>query len=527
MQSKRKLAPVVGRDGISGVRGNTSGREQEVPLVEIDATFARTLGLSDGQKVTASIHTDFPLAHTINIEPLTAEDWEIIELHATFLELNLMNQIRALPNPNYAPSSGPKPAPHPITIHLSPTSTANIVITSLVPEPPATSPFAKIAQDAEVIVAPKTRTKPSRASGENRSVSSRKSAGGRSGASTVRRRSGREDSCSAMFFRGLDRSLCREWFEDNRDAKDQGLKVWVDRDILQSKSLKGVNWVSVAVVKPASLQAPVDPQKQQQEVENLGEAGKIAPKVVARLVAWDDPPDSHHIALSSALCAAMICEGIVGGVVKLEPAPQQMSKAAPPTSKDSASQPTSKANSQIIKVYPFALSTGKAKEGLKFGGESKSEREEAGKRIAKMYGKQSSSEGVLDGPITDGLVLGLPRSSDQTAGWDGGIIKFDSTPAEPGKPTCNWFLGSERKFTISMTLLRPSLLGALRLTISRTTWPPTMTLCNDSLACAVASKTTPLSRLQYCRTIAETPSLICRLRPFSLPTSSSVSTGQS
>ncbi|KAF8854123.1 putative peroxisome biosynthesis protein PAS1 [Acephala macrosclerotiorum] len=455
MQSKRKLAPVVGRDGISGVRGNASGRDQEVPLVEIDATFARTLGLSDGQKVTASIHTEFPMAHTINIEPLTPEDWEIIELHATFLELNLMNQIRALPNPDYAPANGPKPVPHPLTIHLSPTSTANIIITSLVPEPPTASPFAKIGPDAEVIVAPKTRSKPSRSSGENRSVSSRKSAGARSGASTVRRKSGREEARPAMFFRGLDRSICGEWFEDNREAKDQGLKVWVDRDILLSKALKGVTWVSVTVVKPASLQAPIDPQKQQQEVDSLGEAGKTSSKVVARLVAWDDPPDSHHIALSSALCAAMTCEGIVGGVVKLEPAPQQISKAAVPVPKDSASQPNSKLT---VKIYPFAPGAGKTSEGLKFGGESKTEREEAGKRIAKMYGKQSLGEGLLDGPLTDGLILGHPTTSEQVAGWDGGIVKFDHAPAESGKQTCNWFLGSERKFTIEVQVAvsRPS-----------------------------------------------------------------------
>ncbi|KAE8448360.1 hypothetical protein EG329_009604 [Mollisiaceae sp. DMI_Dod_QoI] len=458
MQSKRKLAPVVGRDGISGVRGNSSGREQEIPLVEIDATFARTLGLSDGQKVTASIHTDFPMAHTINIEPLTPEDWEIIELHATFLELNLMNQIRALPNPNYAPANGPKPAPHPLTIHLSPTSTANIIITSLVPEPSTTSPFAKISPDAEVIVAPKTRSRPTRASGENRSVSSRKSAGARSGASTVRRKSGREEARPAMFFRGLDRNACREWFEDTRDAKDQGLKVWIDRDILLSKALKGVTWVCVTVLKPASLQVPTDPSKQQQEVESLGEAGKIASKVVARLVAWDDPPDCQHIALSSALCAAMACEGTVGGIVKLEPAPQQISKAAPTVSKDSALQPSSKSGTQIIKIYPFTLVSGKVGEGLKFGGESKTEREEASKRIAKMYGKQGSSEGLLDGPLTDGLVVAQPSISDQITGWDGGIVKFDHPPVESGKQACNWFLGSERKFTIEVQspVTRPS-----------------------------------------------------------------------
>lgn len=51
MQSKRKLAPVVGRDGFSGSRGAAAGREQETPTVEIDATFGRSLGLNEGQKV--------------------------------------------------------------------------------------------------------------------------------------------------------------------------------------------------------------------------------------------------------------------------------------------------------------------------------------------------------------------------------------------------------------------------------------------------------------------------------------------
>jgi peroxin-1 len=51
MSSRRKLAPIVGREGISGVRGNAVGREAEVPLVEIDASFGRMLGLQDAQKV--------------------------------------------------------------------------------------------------------------------------------------------------------------------------------------------------------------------------------------------------------------------------------------------------------------------------------------------------------------------------------------------------------------------------------------------------------------------------------------------
>lgn len=49
MPSKRKLPPVVGREGISGTRAGS--REQEIASVEIDTTFGRVLGLTEGQKV--------------------------------------------------------------------------------------------------------------------------------------------------------------------------------------------------------------------------------------------------------------------------------------------------------------------------------------------------------------------------------------------------------------------------------------------------------------------------------------------
>ena len=52
MQSKAKLAPVVGKEGIAGRDGG--GREKEVPTVEIDGTFARLLGLGEGMKVGIS-----------------------------------------------------------------------------------------------------------------------------------------------------------------------------------------------------------------------------------------------------------------------------------------------------------------------------------------------------------------------------------------------------------------------------------------------------------------------------------------
>ena len=49
MQTKSKVAPVVGEDGLANTRGSI--REQDIKIVELDATYARLLGLKDGQKV--------------------------------------------------------------------------------------------------------------------------------------------------------------------------------------------------------------------------------------------------------------------------------------------------------------------------------------------------------------------------------------------------------------------------------------------------------------------------------------------
>ena len=52
MPSKRRLAPVVGRDGIST---GYNREQQEVSTVELDTTFARLIGLAEGQKVHLTI----------------------------------------------------------------------------------------------------------------------------------------------------------------------------------------------------------------------------------------------------------------------------------------------------------------------------------------------------------------------------------------------------------------------------------------------------------------------------------------
>ena len=53
MPSRRKVAPIVGKEGLKGRSGSAARREQDVAAVEIDARFGRMLGLVEGQKVGA------------------------------------------------------------------------------------------------------------------------------------------------------------------------------------------------------------------------------------------------------------------------------------------------------------------------------------------------------------------------------------------------------------------------------------------------------------------------------------------
>lgn len=410
-----------------------SSRDQEVQLVEVDATLASTLGLTDGQKVMATVHVDPPVAHTINIEPMTPEDWEIIELHATFLELNLQSQIRALPNPTYT-AGGDRPIPpHPLTLHLSPTSTANIKVVSLEPAPPSTSAFAKLSPNAEVIVAPKTRAMAAQSGGDHRSVAST-SRSKRSGTSTVRKKA-RDDSKPNLFLRAIDRSYCDDWFDGPPPAQE--LVVWVDRDRLFSNEFRGVNYVVVDVIKPAGLQKP------QPEGGATPETATVAAsKIVANLQAWDDPPNGQTAALSTPLCAALGCAGIAGGVVKIH--------AAPP--------PLGRGVVQQFKIFPFAA-TAKSTEGLRFGSETKAEKEESSKRFKHIYSGSKERPGLLQGPISDGTVVSVYDGLDAPQGWEGGIVRFEyGADHEQSTDATQWLAGVDLKLHIEFQppLPRPS-----------------------------------------------------------------------
>jgi len=141
----------------------------------------------------------------------------------------------------------------------------------------------------------------------------------------VRHKSGHDEEKvrPPLFLRGITRALENEWFDEGDDElRDEGLKLWLDREHLLSKTLRGVTWVAVTIIKPAGLQEPVDPQSQPSPEQTP------ATKVVAKLCLWDDAPDSRHAALSGQLCAVLGSPGFVGGIVRIDPAPTPLPRTA-------------------------------------------------------------------------------------------------------------------------------------------------------------------------------------------------------
>ncbi|SCO48389.1 probable peroxin-1 [Fusarium fujikuroi] len=275
LQSRQRSRPSEEQQSLGRERNRPNAREPS--WVDIDAAFAQTLGIPEGQEITVTLHLESPSVSTINIEPLTPEDWEIIELHASFLEFNLIRQVRALPNPGYHRSDDVRHSDHPITLHLTPTTTANIMVVSLQPE--TDSPYVELDPNAEVIIAPKSRQRPSRSH-------SRADSNGRArGAPQIK-----------LFLRGIDRARRLDLFNRQQDV-NEGLK------------------------------AKVNPQHGQDGADG-STLPWVSPKVVAKLEEWQDAPDNRHTALSSSLCVALVSEGMVGVPIKIETAPAEQALGA-------------------------------------------------------------------------------------------------------------------------------------------------------------------------------------------------------
>ena len=222
------------------------------------------------------------------------------------------------------------------------------------------------------------------------------------------------------------------------EEENDGLRVWVDPDLLASPELRGASWACVSIVQPSGLKPPVDPQQQlAQQEQKSSEAGSPTTRLVAKLLPWEEAPDSRHAAMSTLLCTALGAENMAGGIVRVEAAPPQLHRSAVKT----------------IKVYPFVADASKKKEGLKFGSDTAASRDALAERLKVIYGSTGSDIGLFSGPLTDGMILPRVESHPAVSSFDGAIIRFDP-PLKGGpdetKPMFGWLLGSEAKLNLDV-----------------------------------------------------------------------------
>jgi peroxin-1 len=59
-------------------------KDDGVGMFDIDPAFAANVGLREGTRVLLTIHQDPAVAHTIHVEPLTANDWEIMVRYPSY-----------------------------------------------------------------------------------------------------------------------------------------------------------------------------------------------------------------------------------------------------------------------------------------------------------------------------------------------------------------------------------------------------------------------------------------------------------
>ncbi|KAF9198235.1 Peroxisome biosynthesis protein pex1, partial [Haplosporangium sp. Z 27] len=109
--------------------------------IEMDPQFGQALGLRAGQKVNIDFVKSIQDGITVNVAPYSEDDWEILELHAGYVEDQMMNQIRVL-YPNQI-----------ITMWVNGRTLVRLRVLDINP----TAPCLKLNANVEVIVAPMVR----------------------------------------------------------------------------------------------------------------------------------------------------------------------------------------------------------------------------------------------------------------------------------------------------------------------------------------------------------------------------------
>ncbi|KAK9245846.1 P-loop containing nucleoside triphosphate hydrolase protein [Lipomyces tetrasporus] len=361
-------------------------------FVEVDPLFAKSINISEGAKVSLNFHVSPPEAQTIFLEPVTPGDWNTVELHAQFLEMNMLAQIRAVS------------FKQPLTIYLSSTATASLLLSKIEPPLKEGISFAKISANAEVIVAPKV-TKP--AASANGTPSKKKSVAG-----SLRKMQDPSPNYALLRAVTLPHSYFDDEigfeFENSRDNRK--LAIYVDSEAVYSV-VKTSQHAMVSVVNPPLLKKPgpvqtPTPEGQAPEEEQRRPATKIGVDVVL-----SDAIPAGYVGLSPRLGVALGVPNAISTIVRIEQAPKALSRLP-----------------RKLFIVPFADATKSDRNQIKFGG-----RTEDGVSSKELRGLLEHM-GVLSSPITNNLRL--PKVPSTALNF-GGMIEFEQADGWILPPTSN------------------------------------------------------------------------------------------
>lgn len=272
---------------------------QGARILAIDPIFAHSLKLADEQTITVNLKIRNIKTSTIFLEPEQASDWELVELHASYVESKLIEQSRCV-------------ALNQVLV-VYPTKTSSVKL--LVKDIGTTeSSYALIDSFAEISIAPKIRErKPSSAA----SIKSSKSS-----------KSIRSDAVPgpSIIKRGI--SLPHDLFGGNSDDfESEGYEIYAKTDEL-AHVFDHVKYVSVSIIPgPNFMENHNYSENAPAESTSKEKAHGVTENkhIVARLICNNSAP-FNTVGLSSKLSFSLGVEGLVGYKVVIRPAGRSSSR---------------------------------------------------------------------------------------------------------------------------------------------------------------------------------------------------------
>lgn len=324
-----------------GWSGMSSGGAK---LIAIDPIFAQSLKLAEKQAITVNVKIKNFKATNIFLEPEHSSDWELVELHAAYIESKLIEQSRCVAVGQV------------LVVYPTKTSSVKLQVKDIGSQD---HKYAIIDPFAEISIAPKLKEK--KRSSSTHSVKSARSS-----------RSTADDTNHgpSVLKRGI--SLPSGLFPSTEllDDTEEGLSVYINFDEVLS-TLNRAEYVAVSVVpgpdsktNNAPSNESSQPTPEGQTIQGKEEKDKSVSKVtenkivIARLCNHRNCP-SNTVGLSVKLANALNVGGEIGVKILL----RQAQKA------------TSKKPSAFI-IHPYITKTKKA-DALQLNSSSKNDKQQS------------------------------------------------------------------------------------------------------------------------------------------------------